>query len=122
MKNSSEIENYPGVVGEITGMELMNPWLPQSTKFGLIHEMVNVIRVSKEGDVFTIHKLKLSKNHFVISEISKLPDTPCIYHVTKLIQSSLILFKILLRSLSDILFMIFSKCPSLSHFTDLPMN
>jgi thioredoxin reductase (NADPH) len=54
--NSSEIENYPGVVGEITGMELMNPWLPQSTRFGLVHEMVNVLRITKEGDIFTIHK------------------------------------------------------------------
>jgi len=54
--NSSEIENYPGVTGEITGMDLMNPWLPQSTKFGLVHEMVNVTRITKDGDIFSIHK------------------------------------------------------------------
>ncbi len=54
--NSSEIENYPGVVGEITGMDLMMPWPAQCSKFGLVHEMVNVTRVSKSGDVFTIHK------------------------------------------------------------------
>ena len=54
--NSSEIENYPGVTGEITGMELMDPWPEQCQKFGLKHAMVNVTRVTKSGDVFTIHK------------------------------------------------------------------
>ena len=54
--NSSEIENYPGVTGEITGMDLMTPWPEQCQKFGLKHEMTNVIRVSKTGDIFTIHK------------------------------------------------------------------
>lgn len=53
---SSEIENYPGVTGEISGMDLMIPWPEQCQKFGLKHEMVEVTRVSKEGDVFTIHK------------------------------------------------------------------
>ncbi len=54
--NSSEIENYPGVTGEISGMDLMMPWPQQCQKFGLVHEMVNVVRVSKSGDLFTIHK------------------------------------------------------------------
>ena len=54
--NSSEIENYPGVTGEITGMDLMMPWPEQCQKFGLKHEMVNITRVSKNGDLFTIHK------------------------------------------------------------------
>jgi len=54
--NSSEIENYPGVTGEITGMDLMNPWPEQCQRFGLVHEMVNVLRVTKIGDTFTIHK------------------------------------------------------------------
>ncbi|WP_324173030.1 thioredoxin-disulfide reductase [Sulfurimonas sp.] len=53
---SSEIENYPGVTGEITGMDLMMPWPEQCQKFGLKHEMVEVIKVSKDGDIFTIHK------------------------------------------------------------------
>jgi len=51
---SSEIENYPGVTGEITGMDLMMPWPEQCKKFGLVHEMVEVKRVSKDGDTFTI--------------------------------------------------------------------
>ena len=54
--NSSEIENYPGVTGEITGMDLMTPWPEQCQRFGLKHEMVNITRVSKDGDIFTIHK------------------------------------------------------------------
>ncbi len=54
--NSSEIENYPGVTGEITGMDLMMPWPEQCQKFGLKHEMIEVTRVSKDGDIFKIHK------------------------------------------------------------------
>lgn len=53
---SSEIENYPGVTGEITGMELMMSWPEQCQRFGLKHAMVEVIRVTKEGDIFSIHK------------------------------------------------------------------
>lgn len=53
---SSEIENYPGVTGEITGMDLMMPWPEQCQKFGLKHAMVEVTRVSKDGDIFKIHK------------------------------------------------------------------
>jgi thioredoxin reductase (NADPH) len=54
--SSSEIENYPGVTGEITGMDLMTPWPEQCQKFGLKHEMVEVTRVTKKGDIFTVHK------------------------------------------------------------------
>lgn len=65
---SSEIENYPGVTGEISGMDLMMPWPQQCQKFGLKHEMVAVNRVSKEGDTFNIHKEdgSVSKAHSVI--------------------------------------------------------
>jgi len=54
--NSSEIENYPGVTGEITGMDLMTPWPAQCQKFGLKHEMINVTRITKDEDIFTIHQ------------------------------------------------------------------
>jgi len=54
--NSSEIENYPGVIGEISGMDLMTPWPAQCQKFGLIHEMVNIVRITKEDGLFIIHK------------------------------------------------------------------
>jgi thioredoxin reductase (NADPH) len=65
---SSEIENYPGAVGEITGMELMEPWPEQCKKFGLKHEMVEVTRVSKEGNTFKIHRNdgKIDEAHSVI--------------------------------------------------------
>ena len=54
---SSEIENYPGVTGEISGMDLMMPWPEQCQKFGLKHEMVEVTRVSKsEAGHFIIYK------------------------------------------------------------------
>jgi thioredoxin reductase (NADPH) len=52
---SSEIENYPGVTGEITGMDLMMPWPEQCQRFGLKHEMKEVSRVEKTDDYFTIH-------------------------------------------------------------------
>ncbi len=54
---SSEIENYPGVTGEITGMDLMMPWPEQCQRFGLKHEMVEVKRVSqKEDGTFVVLK------------------------------------------------------------------
>ncbi len=65
---SSEIENYPGVTGEVSGMEFMMPWPAQCQKFGLKHEMVAVNRVSKEGKIFKIHKEDgtISQAHSVI--------------------------------------------------------
>lgn len=53
--NSSEVENYPGITGEITGMDLMTPWLEQCQRFGLKHEMVEVKKVSRNEDgIFVI--------------------------------------------------------------------
>ena len=55
--NSSEIENYPGVTGEITGMDLMMPWPEQCQRFGLKHDMSEVKNVSRNVDgTFTITK------------------------------------------------------------------
>lgn len=54
---SSEIENYPGVTGHITGMDLMIPWPEQCQRFGLKHEMSEVAKVSRKTDgIFVIHK------------------------------------------------------------------
>jgi len=66
--SSSEIENYPGVTGEISGMDLMMPWPEQCQKFGLKHDMSEVKRVSKNGDVFKIIKTdgSVSEAHSVI--------------------------------------------------------
>ena len=65
---SSEIENYPGVTGEVSGMEMMSSWPEQCQKFGLKHEMVEVTRISKEGKVFKIHRGdgKVDEAHSVI--------------------------------------------------------
>jgi len=52
---SSEVENYPGVTEVVTGMELMQDWPKQCMRFGLKHEMAEVIRVSRpEGLCFKI--------------------------------------------------------------------
>jgi thioredoxin reductase (NADPH) len=47
---SSEIENYPGVSGEISGMDLMMPWPEQCMRFGLRHEMVEVTKITRGAD------------------------------------------------------------------------
>jgi len=54
--SSSEIENYPGVTGEITGMDLMIPWPAQCQKFGLKHDMIEIKSLTKDGNIFKIHK------------------------------------------------------------------
>ena len=51
---SSEIENYPGQLEVITGMELMDNWPKQAQKFGLKHVMNEVKNISKQNDIFTI--------------------------------------------------------------------
>ena len=52
--NSSEIENYPGVKDIVSGIEFMEPWLEQCFRFGLSHNMNEVTRISKNGDIFEI--------------------------------------------------------------------
>ena len=51
---SSEIENYPGVAQVVSGIDFMQPWQEQCFRFGLKHEMREVTRVSKKGNVFEI--------------------------------------------------------------------
>lgn len=51
---SSEIENYPGVAQVVSGIDFMQPWQEQCFRFGLKHEMSEVTRVSKKGNVFEI--------------------------------------------------------------------
>jgi len=51
---SSEIENYPGQLEVVTGMELMDKWPEQCKRFGLKHEMKEVKKVTKSGEVFTV--------------------------------------------------------------------
>lgn len=54
---SSEIENYPGVKEIMSGLDFMQPWQEQCFRFGLKHEMSEVERISKNGNVFEIHEL-----------------------------------------------------------------
>ncbi|WP_066389143.1 thioredoxin-disulfide reductase [Helicobacter himalayensis] len=54
---SSEIENYPGVKEVMSGLDFMQPWQEQCFRFGLKHEMSEVWRISKNGNVFEIHEL-----------------------------------------------------------------
>lgn len=51
---SSEIENYPGVSSVLSGIEFMQPWQEQCFRFGLTHNMNEVIRISRNGDIFNI--------------------------------------------------------------------
>jgi thioredoxin reductase (NADPH) len=51
---SSEIENYPGQSKVVTGLELMESWPEQCKRFGLKHEMLEVLQVKKEKDTFLI--------------------------------------------------------------------
>lgn len=54
---SSEVENYPGISGHVSGMDLMIPWPEQCQRFGMKHEMSEVTRVSRNEDgLFTIYK------------------------------------------------------------------
>ena len=52
--SSSEIENYPGQAEIVSGMDLMANWPEQCQRFGLKHEMAQIDRVTKSGDVFTL--------------------------------------------------------------------
>jgi thioredoxin reductase (NADPH) len=52
--SSSEIENYPGVSEIKSGLDLMESWPEQAMRFGLKHDMQEVVRISKEGDVFIL--------------------------------------------------------------------
>lgn len=51
---SSEIENYPGQLEVVSGLDLMQSWPQQAMKFGLKHEMKKVSSVVKNGDIFTL--------------------------------------------------------------------
>ena len=51
---SSEIENYPGQLDVVTGMELMEKWPEQCQRFGLKHTMNEVEKITKNGDIFNL--------------------------------------------------------------------
>jgi len=51
---SSEIENYPGQLEVVTGLDLMDKWPEQCKRFGLTHDMNEVKKVSKQNNIFNI--------------------------------------------------------------------
>jgi len=51
---SSEIENYPGQIDIVTGMELMEKWPDQCKRFGLKHDMSEVKQISQHNNIFTL--------------------------------------------------------------------
>ena len=51
---SSEIENYPGQVEVVSGMDLMQRWPEQCQRFGLKHDLNEVKQITKKDDTFTI--------------------------------------------------------------------
>ncbi len=52
--SSSEIENYPGVEEVKSGMEFMEPWNRQCFRFGLTHQMDEILKVRKENEKFVL--------------------------------------------------------------------
>ena len=52
--SSSEIENYPGQIEVVSGMDLMMKWPEQCQRFGLKHEMAQIENVTKVGDIFKL--------------------------------------------------------------------
>jgi len=51
---SSEIENYPGQIEVVTGLDLMAKWPEQCQRFGLKHDMNEITNITKNGDIFTL--------------------------------------------------------------------
>jgi len=47
---SSEIENYPGQIEVVSGLDLMKDWPKQCSRFGLQTKMEEVKRISKNSD------------------------------------------------------------------------
>ncbi len=58
---SSEIENYPGQEKVVSGIQLMQNWPEQAMKFGLKHEMQEVLKVKKLDNIFEIYLSNGSK-------------------------------------------------------------
>ena len=51
---SSEIENYPGQIEVVTGLDLMAKWPEQCQRFGLKHDMNEITNITKNDDIFTL--------------------------------------------------------------------
>jgi thioredoxin reductase (NADPH) len=51
---SSEIENYPGQIEVVSGIELMKDWPKQCMRFGLKHIMSEVKHITKNSNTFNV--------------------------------------------------------------------
>lgn len=74
--SSSELENYPGVAQVMDGMSFMQPWIEQSQRFGLKHEMAKVVKVKKDEDGFFTLDFEDGKNQRAKSVIVATGSTP----------------------------------------------
>jgi thioredoxin reductase (NADPH) len=51
---SSEVENYPGQLEIVTGLDLMEKWPEQCQRFGLKHDMNEVTQIAKNNNTFIL--------------------------------------------------------------------
>ena len=63
---SSEIENYPGQIDIVSGMDLMKDWPKQCTRFGLKIEMNEIKRVTLNQDG-SFHLISATKEYDALS-------------------------------------------------------
>jgi thioredoxin reductase (NADPH) len=73
--SSSEVENYPGQLKVVTGMDLMQDWAPQAMQFGLKHEMDSVDSIRKVDNHFVI-KCSSGKEFLSLSVIVATGSVP----------------------------------------------
>ena len=73
---SSEIENYPGQQTVISGMDLMQNWLPQAQHFGLRYEQDEITSVSRSGDGSFTLTAASGKTHNALSVIFATGSVP----------------------------------------------
>ncbi|GKT34489.1 thioredoxin-disulfide reductase, partial [Aduncisulcus paluster] len=73
---SSEIENYPGQLEVVTGMELMDKWPEQCKRFGLKHEMAEIKQVTKSGDIFTLTLANICKTVYIVHRRDEFKASP----------------------------------------------
>lgn len=73
---SSEIENYPGQLEVVSGMDLMESWLPQATRFGMRHEMDEVARITRREDGTFLLTMVSGKTHEALSVLVATGSVP----------------------------------------------